>query len=388
MTPAILSRRELLHTLAVCNIATIAGCIERQDPSTSTDEPESDTSRPSSSTQPSETGEDESKRVQWSTDIGIETRSDLLLHQGYVFAAGSNSVRAIELDSRTPTWRSDTEMAISETMALGDGRLYVSESHQLGAPPAKLYAIDISNGETTWKRRIGRIKGTAPVFDSGTVYVGGNGVHAFDALSGDLRWEYRPDKDVSFGAPPAILDGTVFIGTEDDGTMYSLDTETGELNWARKIDEDIISRPAVTTDTVYVGTVRGNLFAVDRTTGEIKWTTTIGGHITNGPTVSQGNIFVCSENNIYSIDPNDGSIDWEVSTGNRIDAPPVADDDTIFITSLDGNLYALAASNGDERWKFSTGNNIRGAAAVSDETVYISDNTGVLYALRRGRRGR
>lgn len=147
MIPAISSRRELLGTLAMCNIATIAGCSEQQDPSTSTNESGSDTSRPSSSTQRSETGEDESKRVQWSTDVGIATRSDLLFHQGRIFAGGSNSVRAIDLNSQTTNWRFDVGMAISETMALGDGYLYVSESHQLGSPPAKLYAIDVSTGK-------------------------------------------------------------------------------------------------------------------------------------------------------------------------------------------------------------------------------------------------
>ena len=68
-------------------------------------------------------------------------------------------------------------------------------------------------------------------------------VQAFDAATGDLKWEYKrqlPDDLTKFIPFPAInrnlaIYGTTVIDTSADDYVYALDTATGELAWETRI---------------------------------------------------------------------------------------------------------------------------------------------------------
>jgi quinohemoprotein ethanol dehydrogenase len=134
---------------------------------------------------------------------------------------------------------------------------------------------------------------TAPVAVDGVLYfaAGSSHVHALDAASGKLLWQYDsrsreiagPELRGAWGSRGiAYAGGLVFTGTMD-GRLIALDAKTGKLAWSvqttTKGDGRYISgAPWVFKDKVVVGhggadyaPVRGYVTAYDQKTGKQDW---------------------------------------------------------------------------------------------------------------------
>ena len=65
--------------------------------------------------------------------------------------------------------------------------------------------------------------------------------------------------------PPAVADGVVFIGSEDE-QLYALDLATGATKWVYKCGP-VKASPAYHDGAVYVGDSNGLFHCVDAKTG-------------------------------------------------------------------------------------------------------------------------
>ena len=128
------------------------------------------------------------------------------------------------------------------------------------------------------------------------------------------RWAVTTAGDVS--ATPAVAGGFVFF-PDWGGKLWSIDAETGAVNWSRSIADytgiaGSFSRtsPAVDGDLVYVGDQNGShLMAVEARTGDLRWMTRVEDHkwaiLTSSPVVV-GNLVligVSSRENLQNQDP-------------------------------------------------------------------------------------
>ena len=64
----------------------------------------------------------------------------------------------------------------------------------------------------------------------------------------ELLWKFKTNSSSRYS--PAISDDTVYIGS-DDGYVHALDAATGTEKWEYKVGGCIYSSPAVTGDTLY-----------------------------------------------------------------------------------------------------------------------------------------
>jgi outer membrane protein assembly factor BamB len=89
-----------------------------------------------------------------------------------------------------------------------------------------------------------------------------------------------------FGSTPAVVAGVVVVGP-DDGHMYGLDANTGELKWtvdcaayvSIKVNlgqHEIRSSPVIHEGFAYVADLLDTLYCVDPLTGAVMWKTNIG----------------------------------------------------------------------------------------------------------------
>ncbi|MGB3082666.1 MAG: PQQ-binding-like beta-propeller repeat protein, partial [Candidatus Omnitrophota bacterium] len=62
---------------------------------------------------------------------------------------------------------------------------------------------------------------------------------------------------------PVVSGDTVYVGSED-GFLYALDKESGDLKWKFQTGSAVNSSPAVSGDTVYVGSEDGYVYAVQK----------------------------------------------------------------------------------------------------------------------------
>ena len=97
---------------------------------------------------------------------------------------------------------------------------------------------------------------------------------------------------------PAIDDLRVYVGS-DDGIMWALDQQTGDVVWSHQISfhqkgKGIFSSPALLNETVYFGGYDGNLWALDAATGKKKWVYLDADWIGSSPAVAEdiGLVFV------------------------------------------------------------------------------------------------
>jgi polyvinyl alcohol dehydrogenase (cytochrome) len=115
-----------------------------------------------------------------------------------------------------------------------------------------------------------------------------------------LKWAFGiPDASTAYGQP-TFAQGGVFFGS-GDGTVYSLNAETGCTLWTFRADTTV--RTAVTIagglpgrSVAYFGDGEANLYALDAETGKLAWKVNVGGHrsarITGAPQFYRGNLYV------------------------------------------------------------------------------------------------
>jgi outer membrane protein assembly factor BamB len=226
-----------------------------------------------------------------------------------------------------------------------------------------------------------------------------------------VKWRFRTGGRVY--SSPAVLADAVFVGSTD-GSVYSLDRDTGALKWKLATKARVVSSPAVQDGTVYFESYDSHLYAVDAASGQVKWKFATKGekrfsaaHIhgivpesevvpdpfdfyLSSPAVWNGAVYFGSgDGSVYAVDAVSGSLKWAFKTGDVVHASPAVADGTLYIGSWDSYFYALDAMTGAERWRFKTGEDpvihnqvgIQSSAAVVDGVVFFGCRDSKLYAL-------
>jgi eukaryotic-like serine/threonine-protein kinase len=179
-----------------------------------------------------------------------------------------------------------------------------------------------------------------------------------------------------------------------------------KVKWQFRTNGQILSSPAVTSDTVYIGSSDHFLYALDRNTGVEKWKFKTDGRITSSPAVAGGAVYFTSyDGNAYGVDASTGSQKWKFAlpgerrfaathlhgsapNGETMPDPfdfylssPVVVNGVVYLGSGDTNVYALEAATGQLKWKFKTGDVVHASPAVSDGKLFVGSWDSFFYAL-------
>lgn len=208
-------------------------------------------------------------------------------------------------------------------------------------------------------------------------------------------WANRTSALVA-GGPIAGLN-KIYLGTEN-GDVYALDSETGELVWQAKVKGEIITAPAIDSGILVVNSASGILKAFDANTGEELWKVesdvpalTLRGIST--PVIASGGVLVGSGKGELSVSMLEtGQAGWITEVGEAtgstelqrvidVDSAPIVFGDKIYAISARGNLVAIELNSGRILWKrqYSSYRQI----AVFRNDIYITTTRGHLYSLNR-----
>jgi outer membrane protein assembly factor BamB len=83
-----------------------------------------------------------------------------------------------------------------------------------------------------------------------------------------IKWQFHTNGQVL--SSPAVSGDTLYVGSSDH-QLYALDAASGTLKWKFKTDGRITSSPAVSGGIVYFGSYDSNFYAVDTATDQLKW---------------------------------------------------------------------------------------------------------------------
>lgn len=247
-----------------------------------------------------------------------------------------------------------------------------------------------------WRGEIedGGIYCTPAVVD-GTVFVGtyrhvpGTGrIIAFDGATGERQWVVSTETRIR--SSPAVVDGTLYINTEGHrgpALVYAVNVASGEVDWTHELAdfEPVRSSPAVEGGVVYVSGPRGDAVvvrALDATSGEEQWSFTIepASPTYSSPTVANGTVYYCAENEgartgggnlVVALDAATGAEEWWVRTCRATGSPTVVDN-TMYHSTTNASLVARDTDGGEKVWKRNVGIEARYGPAATDEAVYVT----------------
>lgn len=178
-----------------------------------------------------------------------------------------------------------------------------------------------------------------------------------------IKWQFHTKGQVL--SSPAVSGETLYIGS-DDHNLYAFEASTGALRWKFKTDGRVTSSPAVSGGVVYFGSYDSYFYAVDAVTGQLKWKFKTAGERRFSATHLHG-----AEPAAETMpDP----FDFYLSS-------PVVADGAVYFGSGDTNIYALDAATGALKWKFKTGDVVHASPALSGGTLYAGSWDSYFYAL-------
>src|SRR5437867_388561 len=204
----------------------------------------------------------------------------LVLSSAAVMAAEVDGGRIIAADKEPQNW-------------LSHGRTY---GEQRFSPLAKITTANVGQLGLAWSHdiasRTARGVEATPIVVDGVMYTTGawSHVHALDARTGKLLWEFDPQISGAYGAKGccdvvnrgvAVWAGKVYVGAFD-GRLIALDAKTGKKVWEtltvdQSQDYTISGAPRVVKGKVIIGNggadfgVRGYVSAYDAETGTMAW---------------------------------------------------------------------------------------------------------------------
>jgi outer membrane protein assembly factor BamB len=255
---------------------------------------------------------------------------------------------------------------------------------------------DVDNKRSFWDSRVSALLAGGPIAGENTVFIGSeNGkIFALDAQSGELAWQADIKGEII--SAPAVDSGILVVNTAS-GIMKALDAKSGEELW--KIEQDVpaltlrgISQPVIASGGVIIGTGKGgvNVYLLDK--GQQGWSTEIGEptgstelerviDVDSSPVIFGDKIYaVSSRGNLAAIELKSGRVLWkrQYSSYRQISIYR----NTIFLTDIRGHVYAIDRINGIERWSnlALTNRGVTGPAIV-DNYVVVGDFEGYLHWL-------
>lgn len=184
---------------------------------------------------------------------------------------------------------------------------------------------------------------SAPVAAGGLIYVAGDGgiVRAFDAESGDVKWEFPTGAPVLY--PPTISDGNAYFGS-GDGYAYCVSADTGDMLWKfRAAPEErtiLVYDYLQSTWPVHSGVLvkdgvayfaagiidhdGTHIYALDAKTGDILWQNNHSGHLNpelkKGVSV-QGNLTISDTHLLLAGGNQFSPARFDLETGECLETP-------------------------------------------------------------------
>ena len=229
--------------------------------------------------------------------------------------------------SGAPVWSAPTIDRERNRVYFGTGQNYTEPTTNTSDA---IIALDLATGEVKW---------------------------TFQATANDA-WNYACEfmiflrcpvpegDDLDFGAAPILLaDGNAIIAGDKGGVVYSLNADSGALNWSRKISTGsklggIHWGMAVDSEKVYVAATD---FEIDAASGSLQ------------------DLMPQAKPGIYALNQATGELVWEIhpvwvyqglDTPVLFSAALTVTNDVLFAGALNGTVAAFSVNDGREVWRY------------------------------------
>lgn len=260
----------------------------------------------------------------------------------------------------------------------------------LGNPQRSGYASETvpAAPEEAWRANVGRGLLT-PVLVEGPVLIASTAnrmVVTLNTETGERYWGRRLAGAVTGGV---VRGGQrIFAATDHrDGKAYALGLERGRTAWDRTIG------PApfpglIVEDAVYFVNERGRVFALGTDRGEERWRVDLPGAPATTPVPHGESLLIATtRDTLYRIERGSGRIQARVKLPATVSAAPTVVEDTVYLPLQTGDVAAYQLPGLEELWRASFGAPILAAPVVGpDGALYVLNRNTDLWRVRPGAR--
>ena len=280
----------------------------------------------------------------------------------------------------------------------GGGPAHAGGHLAFDASPSLAWSADAGTGDSDESAIT-----SAPVVADGRVFTldAAAQVSAFDAASGAVLWrlELIPDEDADgeegFGGGLAATAARVVV-TTGFGEVVSIDADTGEIAWRRRLPAPFRAGPALASGVVVAVTRSGEAYALDAGDGRVLWrqrgmageTAWLGG--ANPLIAGRATVVPYPSGELVAYQLASGQRGWSaVMTGGRrglarsaitdLTGDPAVVGNRVVVANQSGRIAAFEGETGRRAWTRQLG--ATRALWAAGTTVYLVSDTNVLTRL-------
>jgi outer membrane protein assembly factor BamB len=223
-------------------------------------------------------------------------------------------------------------------------------------------------------------------------------VGAMDLISGKVLWQKaltHSESKERIAAGPAYSDGIIVLA-DNKAEVFALKDGSGKELWRQKVSSEVLSKPVISGDKVFVQTVDGKVFALAKDSGKKLWVEsreipplTLRGN--SRPVVVKDKLLVgFSTGELVAYNTETGKVSWETAIAvpkGRTDLERIVDidglftvnDDIIYVVSYQGKIAAIAVDDGRLIWSRDM-SSYTGVSADKQQ-IYVTDEKGYIWGL-------
>ncbi|WP_425090547.1 PQQ-binding-like beta-propeller repeat protein [Tropicimonas sp. S265A] len=298
--------------------------------------------------------------------------------------------------------REQSEEASGGGLAVVDGTLYVTSAFGF------LTAFDAATGDIRWQQKLDAAATAPPTVSGGIAYLVGRDsvAWAIDTRNGRVLWSLPGTPSGTGyvgGGAPALTDRLAilpFPSAEITGVLR----QSGIGVWGGAVSgqrlgrayaafSDITGDPVIVGNTIYAGNASGRTAAINAANGDRIWTADEGA---TSPVWPVGNtLFLVSDlNELVRLDSRTGEVVWAVPLPKFVDEKvrrrksiyahygPVLAGGRLWVASNDEVLRGFSPSSGALTAQIELPGGAASAPIVVNQTLYVVSQDGELHAYR------
>jgi eukaryotic-like serine/threonine-protein kinase len=209
--------------------------------------------------------------------------------------------------------------------------------------------------------------------------IGVPGGRPVSSASGSLLWRYQTENEVR--ATPAVSQDTVFIGSYDNN-LHAINRSTGKLRWKFPTEGGICVTPALFRGSVIFGSQDFNVYSVNQGMGKEDWRYRTWNRVHSSPRICENRLYIGSDDMyVHAVEPATGIMIWRHQAYREIWSSAAYDNGIVFIGSSDASVYAIDALTGEHKWRFRAQAEVISSPAVMDGYVYFGSRDYAIYAV-------
>jgi hypothetical protein len=282
----------------------------------------------------------------------------------------------------TLAWEFQAKGAFAGEPLVEGGTVYA------GCQDGRLYAFDLATGALRWSYDAKEQLGTLPALVNGLVVVASlqDTVFAVEASTGAWKWHHRRDLGAGFtihGAASVQAAGDRVFAAYSDGTVIAFDATSGQIRWERQVapagryqDVDSLS---VADGRLFLAAYSGAVMALDAATGKTVWSQPYAD--ASRVLQDRGAVLAVTGKEVLSLSAQDGKLAWKATLqGAAAGALRVAGR-LLLVPAHEGGLRFYEAASGRLLRVLDPGSGVSATPGVQGRRAYVLSNAGTLLAL-------